>query len=382
MISLLLHLASLGWLDVRLPSFVSEMSTIQVSLIKVPAVAPPNTSAKVSDVSDTSPLKEEARVKPVLPKPKPSVEPLENAETVQSTEPIVSEPIVTEPLAPENVAATSAPEAIQQNTGAASPMEATKESDAKAEIQAAASSPSDAPSAAALPLPEAAKVPSDFEHMPPYRKVHMMYDVLRGPQTGRIGTAVIDFEAHVESGTYTLKSVMEPDFIAKLIVRGSLVQTSEGHLTEKGLQPAKYAYAFGENKDKQYVAEFDWPNASLTMKTAKGQKTVSVSPGAQDLLSFLVQFMYVPPLEEMQLAITNGRKFKEYRYQFVGEEWLELRAGHFRTIHIVNTSRDEQERTELWLAVDANHLPVKISKTEKDGAVTEQVLTDIATAFE
>ena len=72
--------------------------------------------------------------------------------------------------------------------------------------------------------------------------------------------------------------------------------------------------------------------------------------------------------------MTNGKRFKTYYYGFEGEETLETALGKVRTIHIGRSNNDD-EKTELWLAVDYHHLPVKISKTEKDGTVTERIAT-------
>ena len=97
--------------------------------------------------------------------------------------------------------------------------------------------------------------------------------------------------------------------------------------------------------------------------------------GAQDLMSFMYQFMFVPPLQEMQLAITNGKRLKTYAYGFDGEETLQTPFGEVRCLHIGRAGGDGEEKTDLWLAADYHYLPVKISKTEKDGTVLERIAT-------
>jgi hypothetical protein len=97
--------------------------------------------------------------------------------------------------------------------------------------------------------------------------------------------------------------------------------------------------------------------------------------GVQDLMSFMYQFMYTPPLEQMQLSITNGKRLKTYDYGFEGEELLQTPMVTLRCIHISHSSDDGEEKTEIWLAADYHYLPVKISKTEKDGTLTERIAT-------
>jgi hypothetical protein len=45
----------------------------------------------------------------------------------------------------------------------------------------------------------------------------------------------------------------------------------------------------------------------------------------------------------------------------------------------VHTGNDADEKTELWLAIDYQHIPVKIVKTEKEGRYYEFIATRIST---
>jgi hypothetical protein len=157
------------------------------------------------------------------------------------------------------------------------------------------------------------------------------------------------------------------------------LQTSKGLLTSTGLQPNTYTYQYGDKTDKSRTANFDWQNKKLEMITAKGIKIEELPEGTQDLLSFMYQFMYVPPLEKMQINIANGKKLTTYDYSFEGEEALILPNGEFRTIHIVHMGNNLDEKTELWLAIDYQHIPIKIVKTEKEGRYYEFIATRIST---
>jgi hypothetical protein len=79
----------------------------------------------------------------------------------------------------------------------------------------------------------------------------------------------------------------------------------------------------------------------------------------------------------MQLAITNGKRFRTYLYQFDGEETLKTEIGDIRAWHISKHDSEGDGKLELWLAPDYRYLPVKISQTEKDGTVTEQFVKQL-----
>jgi len=177
-------------------------------------------------------------------------------------------------------------------------------------------------------------------------------------------------------GSYELKSVAEAKGLAAFAL-STLTQVSEGVVTERGLKPSTYIYQYGKNKDKSRRATFDWSAGTLTMEAGKKIHAEDLVEGTQDFLSIMYQFMFVPPLEQMQLAVTDGKKLGHHVYSFEGEETLKTRMGMLRTIHIAKTNADNDRKIDLWLAMDYRHIPVKMRFTEKDGSVIEQTATRI-----
>jgi hypothetical protein len=251
------------------------------------------------------------------------------------------------------------------------------------------------------PTPEVGKVVEDVAMQPPeniapektaeqqptelyaglsentYQYVETDFDVHTEADGSVQGFAKITHEV-VDGHLYNLNFVIEPKGVFALFV-SNLVQTSKGILTNTGLQPNTYIYQYGDKTEKTRTAQFDWVNKKLELITSKGSKIAELPEGTQDLLSFMYQFMYVPPLQQMQINIANGKKLTLYGYGFEGEEVLLLPSGEFRTNHIVHTGSDADEKTELWLAIDYQHIPVKIVKTEKEGRYYEFIATRIRT---
>jgi hypothetical protein len=209
--------------------------------------------------------------------------------------------------------------------------------------------------------------------------LEMEYDVFRGIGGMKIGITRINYKSGAD-GSYHLRSETEAKGLAALILSDNLVQVSEGLVTDKGLQPAEFSYQFAR---KSRQAKFDWSSALLTQQTNKEETTVPLPAGTQDILSFMFQFMFVAPLQQMQLNITNGKKLNHYSYGFEGEETISSKLGDIRTLHISRTGQ-EDAKDDLWLALDKlstdnEYLPIKIRKTEKDGSVIEQIVTRINT---
>ena len=208
----------------------------------------------------------------------------------------------------------------------------------------------------------------------PYQYVETRFEVFRGGDTSAAGIARIRFNIN-KDGTYQINSTTEAKGLVSLFFQ-PLVQKSEGLVTESGLKPIFFSYEYGKSKTQS--ARFAWGDGILLLRTEKGDKTETLIPDTQDLLSFMYQFMFKPPLETMQISITNGKNLRTYAYSFEGEEVISTKLGELKTVHLLK-SGDSEEKTELWLGLDYQYLPVKIRKTEKNGSVIEQIVTNIQT---
>jgi hypothetical protein len=175
---------------------------------------------------------------------------------------------------------------------------------------------------------------------------------------------------------YKLTSLTEAKGIGALIF-GKLEQVSEGLLTENGLEPTSYTYRYGSNDKKFQHAKFLWAERVLEMYSKNGKKVAPLSNGTQDLLSFMYQYMFTPPLNNMQITMTNGKSLQTYTYTFQGEELINTKLDKLNTIHLMREQDDE--KTEVWLATDYQNLPVKIRKTEKNGRIIDQTISRIST---
>jgi hypothetical protein len=215
-----------------------------------------------------------------------------------------------------------------------------------------------------------------------YQYVETHFDVFTDEEskTNRVpaGTAFMVYQTLDNGTTYTLKNVVSPKGLASLIIP-DLLQTSEGTITDQGLKPQHYLYQFGSRKNKTYTASFDWGANTLVLQNAKGTQSHILMAGTQDLLSFMYQFMFAPPLDEMHIKLTNGKKLSIYDYTFEGEEVLDTKLGKVNTVHLLHDAFEREEKTEIWLATEYRYLPVKIRKIEKQNKVYELVVKTIHT---
>ena len=344
-ISVVLHVYLMGGINIHLPSQKQEIQTIEATLRPPKIVA---TQEKIIDKpteSKTSQPKKEPKqsIKETVPQ-KPQIE-----EVVENSEETVK-PLQTTDL-----------------TSVVSEVVTTEQ-------------PDEAPSVTSEDIQEIEPQPIDTGlavNENAYQYVETDFDVRTEIDGAKQGSAKITYSLNGQQ--YQLKSVMKPQGLAALII-GDLLQTSDGILTKNGLQPDNYLYQYSDKADKTYSAKFDWSNKKVNLMTVKGTKTAEIADGTQDLLSFMYQFMFIPPLERMQISIATGKKLATYDYSFDGEQNINIPLGEIKTLHIVHTGDDNDEKTELWLALDYQYVPVKIRKTEKNGKIYELVAKRINTA--
>ena len=238
--------------------------------------------------------------------------------------------------------------------------------------------------AAPEPLPFVSGVDLDTSYqfepetkLPPPKWVETEYEVKR---TG-FGSGRARYRYQNDNGNYQIQSEMEASGLATLAFSGKRIETSSGVITPQGLKPNQYRYELSNKQERFLQADFDWQNARITLKNTKGETSFSLENGTLDVLSFLYQFMFVGPLDEMSYNITNGKTVRHYQYHFLGEEKITSKLGELNTLHIGKSSGDPDEKTELWLASDYRYVPVKIIKIAKDGTGFEFVVTRISADF-
>ena len=336
-LSLLLHLFLIGKFSFNFPNLSEKRDVIEARLV-LPKVIPPSI--------ENQPVVEKLATKPIAPiKPRASNKP----KPVEA----VGSPDLNE--APPAKQPTIEPALLEPTPIESEPIEP--------------------------PIIENQAEETDLMFKPkPYQYIASEFDVYTDKDEALnrsvAGRARVTYQIMPNGEQYQIKSLIQAKGLVSLVIP-DLLQTSDGYFDELGLQPAHYLYQFGNKKDKTFSADFNWRTKKLVLHSEKGDQTFDLQEGTQDLLSFMYQFMFVPPLQNMQLNITNGKKLGIYDYTFEGEETLTTKLGDIKTTHISRLAQDSEKKTELWLALDYQHVPVKIRETNGEGKVYELVITSL-----
>lgn len=160
------------------------------------------------------------------------------------------------------------------------------------------------------------------------------------------------------------------------------VLTSEGAIAATGFAPVKMTE---KRRGRALTAtHFDWQHDKITFSSS--QKTIPLSPGAQDKASVPLQLAAIARGDPGQLSgdidiqVGEDRDAAVFRFVVLGQEELDTRLGKVQTVHLSRPPKEGSYRSRLdvWLAPGRGWYPVQIRNTEANGAVTTQTVNNIA----
>lgn len=194
------------------------------------------------------------------------------------------------------------------------------------------------------------------------QQLALRYSVQSGEDGFTLGESV--YSGWIRDGRYSLSSVSEATGVAAMFVSGKIIQRSEGSIALEGLQPERF---WGEKGSRvQTPVRFDWPSHLLALPSG----SVELPARTQDLLSFPFHLAMTvqdadPP---WTLSVTNGKKLRNYQFQIVGREFLNLGDQRVEAVR-VQGSRAGEGSLDVWLAETRHWLPVKIRTLDQKGKV-------------
>lgn len=206
----------------------------------------------------------------------------------------------------------------------------------------------------------------------PPQQMSLTYDLYRNGH--RLGQVIDTF---TRSGTgYTLVSETRATGPLKALWPGVIRLQSRGTVTAQGLRPTQFEHARSDAPHKLATAELDWAQRRITY-AYKGQRwsVEGLQEGAQDQLSQLYQFMFVPELPaEFALQVVSGRDVHDYRYVRSEGTVVATPLGALATRQFQRVGQKPDEKAiTVWVAPARDNLPVQIRVVE-DGVVLEQRL--------
>ena len=178
---------------------------------------------------------------------------------------------------------------------------------------------------------------------------------------------------------YEIRSVTRSDGELKVVMDDNITLESRGRVGAGGLQPLEFEQRRGSSSAKDVHADFDWEKGVLRSRFRGETHEVPLPKATQDRVSIHYQFMNLGRRGELvEMHMSNGRKVERYAYRFVEAVRLATPAGEFDTLHYRRVTENEKDaKTDVWLAKDRHHLPVRVIFDDPRGLKVEQTLLEL-----
>lgn len=213
----------------------------------------------------------------------------------------------------------------------------------------------------------------------PPARIEARYDVLtKGVKIAEVTEIFTRSDNH-----YRIESVTKPVGLLALFKPDTLHVISSGDITALGLRPQSFIYKRSQETLKNTEASFDWEQSTLMLSDRYGQRFEPLPADAQDRLSALYQFRFVPFLrerKELTMHITNGSKIDARQYLIRPRQILTVPLGTLETLYLSTAPQQTEWKTEIWLSVENGNFPCKIVLTEDNGNQLSQILTALSIA--
>jgi hypothetical protein len=116
------------------------------------------------------------------------------------------------------------------------------------------------------------------------------------------------------------------------------------------------------------------------MTNAQGERSrEQVPPTAQDRLSFpyLIAFVRGAPPPAFTVSVADGRHVTQYAFRLVGTETVATGMGELKALHYTKILSGDDTAFDIWLGLEHQLLPIRVTYADKGGARFEQYLRAI-----
>lgn len=199
---------------------------------------------------------------------------------------------------------------------------------------------------------------------PTYQYVELQFDIFNG-HAKPIGKSSVMFMLDA-NGTYILNETANfQDPITNHL--HAINQKSNGVISESGLIPGYYSYQDSNESKRNISASFAWVESFVNIQQPGQTSKIPLLEGTQDPLSIKYQFMF--NVYSIVTPVLVGPDLKQLQFQLVAEETLETNMGDIKCLHL--QTQDSNEKTDIWLGLDYQLLPIKLLRVDQAGTVIE-----------
>lgn len=205
---------------------------------------------------------------------------------------------------------------------------------------------------------------------------HALYDVrIKGVKVAKAEFIL----SRQENGEYIYQQNSKTVGMAAWFRKEKIKEISRWKLTDKGIIPIQYIYSRqGGDDDKEVDLVFNWQQGIAENRVSVNPWSLEVPLGTLDKMVMQVAMLMDLSAGERKFnyPIADKGRLKNYEFEVVGEEMIELPNGLFNTIKL-SRMNDDNDKTYIWSAPDLQYMPVRFMKQKEEGFAYEINLKEI-----
>jgi hypothetical protein len=196
----------------------------------------------------------------------------------------------------------------------------------------------------------------------------------------RLGTNEVALTVE-ENGDYRYESHTWPSGWISWLLKEDLRELSRGIMNHEGIHPLFYRYMrSGRRTTRTAELTFDWKTSTVVNNVDDSRWEMTIPAGTLDKLATQLGIMLELQngASEKTFAVADGGKLKQYAFQAIGTETVELPAGSFETVKLHRVGDSTQKLTYIWCAPELHYLPVRILQRNEDQSEYRRELEDFS----
>lgn len=213
------------------------------------------------------------------------------------------------------------------------------------------------------------------------RSAVLEYSVAYGVQDNTAPQAISTVRWQSTEDKFEIESVSQATGLTSLLVRGTLTETSVGHITPQGLAPVRY----GEKRASRGERAIHFQRERQVLSFSNRQEEVALPPGVQDRLALRYQLGWLlqanPSLQQagsvLEVPVATPSGVDRWRMVVRKHETLHTETGDFQTLYLVREKRPDRvydQSLEVWIAPSVFWLPIRVRIVDATNRSLDAVL--------
>jgi len=172
---------------------------------------------------------------------------------------------------------------------------------------------------------------------------------------------------HKNNNRYIFESSSKASGLLSWFFKGNIVERSSWIYADNNIRPIHYLYNRSGKRKRHVELNFDWEKKIVTNTINSDPWTMAITDTTLDKLLYQLKMMFdlQKQVKNLDYAIADGGKLKNYHFELLGEETIKLPLGSIKTVKL--RKQNSKRTTTVWCAKEYSYLPIRIEHIDKDG---------------